>query len=385
MASIRRKPHSKFYHACFYDESGKQVQKSTQTADRKEAQRIADGLEQAHRRQMTEAQMRRLLSDLHERLTDSPLNSATLKDYAARWLANKEKEVEKVSLALYKTAVSEFLLNVPNKLNLGMQYVTPGDISAYRDRCAAKATARTANNKLKILRVFFGSAYRDSIIPENPADKVTTLKTADSVRRPFKLSELKRVYDVANDEWRGMVVAGLYTGQRLKDIATLRWSNIDLEKSEITLTTSKTGRTQSIPLALALKRHLLGLDAPDDPKTPVFPKALALVQKDGDVGRLSQQFYELLVDASLVVERTDEEKARGKGIGRSGKRERNELSFHSLRHTATSLLKNAGAPELVARDIVGHDSEAVSANYSHVDAAAKRDAVAKMPDILLEA
>ena len=61
--------------------------------------------------------------------------------------------------------------------------------------------------------------------------------------------------------------------------------------------------------------------------------------------------------------------------GRDGKRKGNALSFHCLRHTATSLLKNAGVSEAVAMDIIGHDSRAISANYTHIEVAAKRKAV----------
>jgi hypothetical protein len=35
-----------------------------------------------------------------------------------------------------------------------------------------------------------------------------------------------------------MIFLGLYTGQRLADVATLRWSNIDLNKCEIRFTKS---------------------------------------------------------------------------------------------------------------------------------------------------
>jgi integrase len=70
------------------------------------------------------------------------------------------------------------------------------------------------------------------------------------------------------------------------------------------------------------------------------------------------------------------------GTGRNGARTLNPLSFHSLRHTAISLLKNAGVSEIVARDIIGHDSEAVSRNYTHVDEDIKRKAVAGLPDLL---
>ena len=33
---------------------------------------------------------------------------------------------------------------------------------------------------------------------------------------------------VADDEWRSMILFGLYTGARLSDVASLTWENIDL-------------------------------------------------------------------------------------------------------------------------------------------------------------
>jgi hypothetical protein len=48
------------------------------------------------------------------------------------------------------------------------------------------------------------------------------------------------------------------------------------------------------------------------------------------------------------------------------------------------LLKNAGVSDAVARDIIGHESAAISANYTHIDAETKRQAIEKMPNILEE-
>jgi integrase len=70
------------------------------------------------------------------------------------------------------------------------------------------------------------------------------------------------------------------------------------------------------------------------------------------------------------------------GKGRGGRRAPSVLSFHSLRHTATSFLKNAGVSDAVARDIIGHESAAVSANYTHIDQRTKREALEKLPDLL---
>jgi integrase len=58
-----------------------------------------------------------------------------------------------------------------------------------------------------------------------------------------------------------------------------------------------------------------------------------------------------------------------------------DVSFHSLRHTSTSLLKNAGVSDVVARDIIGHESEAISRSYTHIETETKRKAVDSMPDV----
>lgn len=71
----------------------------------------------------------------------------------------------------------------------------------------------------------------------------------------------------------------------------------------------------------------------------------------------------------------------GKDKGRGTRRQINEKSFHSLRYTATSLLKRAGISNAVAMDIIGHDSEAVSRIYTNIDSETKRQAIAKLPDV----
>jgi len=47
-----------------------------------------------------------------------------------------------------------------------------------------------------------------------------------------------------------MILFGLYTGQRLADVATLRWSNVDLVKGEIRLRTRKTDKVMILPIAV---------------------------------------------------------------------------------------------------------------------------------------
>jgi integrase len=113
--------------------------------------------------------------------------------------------------------------------------------------------------------------------------------------------------------------------------------------------------------------------AGDNPAAPLFPKAFAINR----TGTLSNQFYEILVSAGLARPRSHQ--AIGKG--RKARRAFNEVSFHALRHTATSLMKNAGISPAIVQDLIGHDSPAVSAHYTHIEESAKRRAIESLPDL----
>jgi len=199
-------------------------------------------------------------------------------------------------------------------------------VAAWRAKTAAKSTPRTANNKLKVIRNLFQSARRDGFVSENPVAKVQTFKAVEGNRRPFTTDELKILLYVASQEWRRMILAALHTGQRLKDIASLTWANVDLERDEFRFATSKTGRRQVIAIARALRRHSETLSVGDNATAPLFPNAFRIATGNRDTSALSQQFHDVLVAAGLTLPwppkwtpQVKDAKARGK-----------ERSHHSL-------------------------------------------------------
>ena len=70
----------------------------------------------------------------------------------------------------------------------------------------------------------------------------------------------------------------------------------------------------------------------------------------------------------------------GKGV-----RKVTSAGFHSLRHSAVSLLREAGAPLSVTMAIVGHSSLAMHDTYTHAGEAALKSAVAAMPSVIGDA
>ena len=390
MASIRKNPNSPFWHACITLPDGTRTNRSTGTTKRREAERIANEFEDASHEasagRLTEARARKAIADIYAIGNREKMPSSALDDYLDRWLARKALEAGERTHEKYSGVVSHFKTFMGGKMKRDISAITAADITRFRDDMATRLSIGTVNVALKIIRCAFAQARRDGLVDANEAERVTVLKRrADQFeRRPFTLGELKRILEAADDEWRGMILFGLYTGQRLGDIATLTWQNVDLQRQELRLLTEKTARRQIIPLAPPLLRYVEALPSSDQPDAPIFPRSCGMVERLGRATQLSNQFYELLTSAGLAKKRTHQADADAKK-GRSAKREQNPLSFHSLRHTATSLLKAAGVSDAVAMEFVGHDSATVSRNYTHIDTATLRQAAAKLPDITKEA
>lgn len=386
MASLRKKDRSPFWFACYTLPDGRRTQRSTGTSERRKALALAVKYEQAARDagagRFTEAAARRVIADIYALANTEAMPNSSTRSFLKTWLDRKSLEADDNTHARYDGVVTQFLDHIGrSKADADIKKITPTDIANFRDTAAQRLAVGTANLMLKILRSAFAVARREGLIDDNPAERVAVLKKkkkqGDTERRPFTMQELEKIMGIANDEWQGMIMFGFYTGQRLGDIAWLTKKNLDLALEELKLTTEKTGRVQILPLPAPLLKYIKKLHLGDAPNAPLFPRAYKIVQQQGRTGNLSNQFYKILVTAGLAEKRSH----HSTGKGRNAPRKKNEISFHSLRHTATTLLKAAGVSDAIAREFVGHDSEEVSNSYTHIPTDVLRQAASKLPDI----
>ena len=299
------------------------------------------------------------------------MEQVTIREFFTAWVKTSELETSAGTQIRYLAIVEAFLKFMQGKAERRLSALTAADIQRFRDSLAGMLASTTVNLHVKVLRVALETAVRKNYFVTNPAKLVGILDTSGKQsRRAFTLPELRKLLEVASEDWRTAILIGMYCGLRIGDICSLCWNNLDLTRREITFTTAKTKRTQILPMHLTLQRHLESLPMGDDPKGPVCP---SLHGK----GAVSNQFYEIMVTAGLVPPRTNKKTKSG----RDAKRELSAISFHALRHTATSLLKNAGVSNAVCMDLIGHESQTISANYTHVDDVTKRSAIDLLPDI----
>jgi integrase len=381
MASIRQRTGTKFWFACITLPNGRRVQRSTKETNRKKAQQIADKWEAATRARVTARQTQKVIAELYRDITGQHLVFPTVREYFESWVARKKPEIVPSSYRLYHDKARRFVNWLGPRADQQIALINRDDILGFRAVELERVAPRSVNHSIKFLRMVFKTAKEDGKYhDENPASGVKVSKLGNaSRRRGFTIPEIKRVLKIANDEWRSLIYFGLYSGQRLGDLARLTWQNVDLDRDEIRFVSRKTGRTMIIPIAPPLRAQIENLPAGDDPHQPLHPRAFASVEKSGGVNTLSRQFRELLADAGLATPKAH--RTTKAAPGRDGPRELSQISFHSLRHTATSLMKTAGVNASVVMDIIGHESEAVSAYYTHIDEETKRRAIAMLPAI----
>ncbi len=377
MASVWKHPKSQYWYARFTDADGVQRNRSTKLTKEKEALRLAMEWEDGYRRELTQAQVLKVMSEINERFNGNTLNSQSARDYLTKWATSKKSETSDTTHAKYKKVAAEFVTWLGDNADRPLFRVTTQDITAWRDHAVSKTTAATALTKLKILKTAFKQAHREGVLLDDPAVKVKPPSSRGTVRRRgFSEEEIQSLISHADETWHGIILTGLYTGQRLRDICLLKWSDFDFAKNMVTVFASKTQRHISIPIATPLASWL-------KPRKKaaghLFPDHADIAANRMGTGQVSAQFGELMEKAGVIEARPKTKHSRG--IGRSGKRQVSDVSFHSLRHTATSMMKEAGVPEAVVMEIIGHESKAVSRVYTHIGEDTKAQALAKLPDI----
>ncbi len=379
MASVRKHPKSKFWYACFTDSNGVRTTRSTKTKNRTTALKMAVEWEkaatQASEGRLTEAQARTVINSIMEHAGQEPVTFYKIRDWFEEWIEEKKKSSQDATYKKYQPVVCRFLKHLGAKAEMGLASLTPANIRSFRDLLAKEGrAARTVNHTIaKILSAPLSKATVLGYMPINPCKAVEPMKEETTEAGVFTLDQISDILKAApSKDWKGFILAGFYTGQRLRDTADLTWGQVNLAERMIFLKQRKSGNRVAIPIHQDLLDFLLTLPATDDPKAPVF-KTLFGKSGPGRTG-LSEAFKRIMVKAGIEL------KKRLESAGKAG-RGRNELSFHSLRHSFNSAMANAGISQEIRQKLTGHKDVDTNTLYTHLDFPALKAAVDAVPSL----
>jgi integrase len=361
-----------YWIAAYTDEFGRRRKRSTKKTSEKEAQRVLNGwlkaIDLKRDNRLTEARAREIISEICGQKIYVP----SVEEYLTNWLKAEKPTVSEASYLKKDQAVRLFFRSLGDRKLQSLEAIAEADIVKLRDKLLADGRRAATVNGLvrKILAQPFRAAKNKGLIQIDPVAGLKAVRGDSVEKHIFTAEQVQRLIDAANDDWKGMVIAGFYTGARLGDLANLTWGNVDLFEGTITFTQKKTGAKIKIPIAEDLHSYLMTLPMKDSPKAPVFPSLYGKTSA-GKSG-LSMAFGRLMERAGIEQGTIRE---RGKGVGRKV----SARSFHSLRHSFNTLLTNSGVPQELRMKLTGHSSVEMNAVYSHHELTLIRGALEHLP------
>lgn len=262
--------------------------------------------------------------------------------------------------------------------------VTTPEIDALlRTIAATGVSARAVNKTRNIIAAAFNYGMRQSAfgLPTNPAIAADVRREghpgallyysphevemiADALARGRRREKpaTRTADQIAIDEQDAELVrVAAYTGLRLGELLALRWKDIDLAKSVITVsramsagmeTTTKSGRVRRVPLPEQASAALARLGRRRD---FVGPEEYVFV--DPTLGR--------------ALHPVTVRKRFKQGRDAAGAR---PLRFHDLRHTYGSLLAAAGVDLVTIKEMMGHSTLSTTGRYLHARPASEQAA-----------
>lgn len=356
---------------------------STRKEKKDEAEKIL-----ARYRLMHEARKADLLNDaFYKNLTGRTVQSVfSIGKAFADWLDECKRSTSKKTLARYAAVASQFCKHVKaDDDSPPVRDIRTADVSGFLNAQSDVLAASSVNLTRKALSTFFNHCVNTGLRTDNPvkATKLAAVSRKRYARRPYTLAELRAMLGRANAFWRYMIQGELYTGARMGDLICLRRDEVNIGANCVRLRMGKTGDSVEVPIAAPLRITIMArLHAVGPMKADAYlwPEQAARYMAQGS-GPFSNEFYcDILVPCGLVPPRP---KKHGKQKqGRGARRQLNDTTFHSLRHTFVSLLKTSGVSSAVAKELAGHSSDAVNDLYTHCSPEHLKQAIALLPEVL---
>lgn len=234
----------------------------------------------------------------------------------------------------------------------------------------------TVRQVYTVLRQALDVAVRDGMLASNPVAKVKRPGVARREAKYLPTADLVRLLDAAKGlRYYVAVLVMASTGLRRGEVAGLLWSDVDLDKGELTvrhtlsrvdgalvLTEPKTDRSRRrVPLHAGVVTAIRGW------RTRQLQERLAAGDQWTDTGVVFATEFGTMVDPRNLL-RTVEMAATKAGI--------EDVGAHTMRHSAAVAWLESGVHIKAAADLLGHSSISITGDlYGHTSDDTARAAV----------
>lgn len=302
---------------------GRQVRRSTGTADR----RLAEAIMGKVRAQIVEG---RFFETLEEK-------TRTFDDLMERYL--REHAAKKSEPRHYRGYFNSLKACFGGRT---LAEITPKLIVEYKARrYAAGLKPASINRELASLKKAFNLAVREwEWCRENPVAKVSMEQENNKRDRWLSVEEEPRLLQGCAPWLYDLVTFALHTGMRMGEILELTWRGVDLNRRTVMVVRSKNGERRTIP---------------------INETVLSVLRQKCKVRSLSTD----LVFSSQVFTSMESGHLRRSFRVALGKARIEDFHFHDLRHTFATRLVQAGVDLYKVQRLLGHKSPIMTQRYAH--------------------
>lgn len=308
-------------------------------------------------------------------------------DLLTRWLENSRTRIGAKTYQEYESLVSRYIY--PRIGSVQITKLRPLHIEAMycdlmtkgRKNGKGGLSGTSVRHVHGLLNTVLEWAVRMRIVSHNVMKSVIPPNRARPDVEALTDDEIVKVLDEAKgSRWETAIKLALSTGMRRGEIGAITWGSIDLEsktitiraalsetKAGVTVKTTKTGRTRTVPLAP------LAIDALKERRQQYAAERLAAGPGYLDEGYIIADPLGRLYAPSALSD------AFRKIAKQAGVKKR----LHDTRHTFATILIGSGVDVRTTADLLGHSTPTVTLSiYSHQILGHKEDAVAKVGERL---
>ena len=280
----------------------------------------------------------------------SEAENTTLADALDRYLREvsahkKSHRTEKIYAGTWKRAFG----------SRSLASIASTDLAKYRDIRLTEVSENMVRLELALLSHLFTIAIKEWGMTGlvNPVMQIRKPKLPQGRDRRLFQGELDRICS-ASDSFvlADLVRFAVETGMRRSELSGMTWDRVDLKKRTVTLPVTKNGDKRTVPLSTEAVRILAGLARRID-------GSVWGMKQDS----ITQAFLRAVARARKAYEKECEEK----GI-KPDPAYLVDLTFHDLRHEATSRFFEKGLNPMQVAAITGHKTLQMLKRYTHLKA-----------------
>lgn len=292
----------------------------------------------------------------------------TVAAYLEDWLDATRETIRPSTWERYRGMVRTH--HVPRLGRIPLSKLTPGDVE--RMLREMPGSPRTRHHARAVLRTALGRAVAHGLILRNPAALAAPPRVEHREVESWDATQVRTfLAAIRGHRLEALFSVAVATGLRQGELLGLRWSDVDLALGTLTVRHALQrvdGRLQLVETKTPRSRRTV----------PLPDIALQALRKAQDGPMIGTHLFTTPSGGPLygtAVYRDFLAVTRAAGLPR--------IRFHSLRHTAASLLLAQGVHPRVVMEMLGHSTIALTMNtYSHVIPALERDAADRMNAIL---